>query len=128
MVTPMQRLAIHQRLAGKVLRREENSFDRDYSGGSSFYEKSMAIFLYDDHTFRFEVKSFSSLSSGSFSLPSESRRESSGSWNVVASGSNPALELKLDDGSLLGTWILQADARQGLEYLDGEPWNRYLIR
>ena len=128
MVTTTERFDIYTRLLGKVLRREENSFDRDYSGGSSFSEKSMAIFLYKDNTFLFQVKSFSSLSGGGLSLPSESKRDTSGTWKVVASGSNPALELKLDDGQVLGTWILQTAARQGVEYLDGQPWNRYLIR
>lgn len=127
MVTTAERFEIYRRLLGKVLRREENSFDRDYGGGSSFYEKSVAIFLYPDDTFRFETKTFSSLSGGGLSLPSESRREASGRWRVAASGDQPALQLELPDGQVFATWTLRNGAPQGIEYLDGEPWNRYRI-
>lgn len=51
-------------LRGKVLRRDENQSDRDYSGGSFYFEKSKALFLFEDGTFRYEEKTFSSVSGG----------------------------------------------------------------
>lgn len=127
MVTTGERFDVYRRLLGKVLKREENSFDRDYGGGSSFYEKSIALYLYKDDTFLLRVRTFSSLSSGGLSLPSESERETTGTWRVGVSGTQPALELRLDGGQVFAAWALRTTTPQGIEYMDGEPWNRYQI-
>jgi hypothetical protein len=129
MVTQAERREIYNRLLGKVLRRQSNSFDSDYNGGSSYFEESSAIYLYTDDTFRFEHSSFSSLSSGGLSLSSGEPKIQlvEGTWWVRSDGVNPVLELKYMDGSIFNTLLLRIPMLQGIEYLDNEPWNRYRI-
>ena len=129
MVTQAERREIYFRLSGKVLRREANAIDSDFSGGSSFHEDSTAIFLHANDTFRYEHSSSSRLSAGGLSLSSGGPRRQvvTGTWWVVSDGMNPVLELKHEDGTIFGTWRLQVPRLQDVEYLDGEPWRRYLI-
>lgn len=113
-------------LGGKVLRRCENQFDRDYSGGSSYYERSKAIFLYADGTFRYEERTFAQLSAAGMSLPSERRQVGEGNWSVEIVTGRPALVLR-QDGRVAAWWHTR-DGGVGVQYLDGEPWTRYRIR
>ena len=129
MVTQAERREIYFRLRGKVLRRQVNSFDSDDSGGSSFHEGSTSIHLYSDDTFRYEHSSFSRLSAGGLSLSSGGPRNQvvTGTWWVVSADGTPALELKDGNGTIFGIWLLRIPRLQDIEYLDGEPWRRYLI-
>lgn len=129
MPTREQRFEIYNRLLGKVLRKSSNSFDRDYSGGSSFFEDSSAIFLYKNDTFRFEHSSFTSLSSGGLSLSSggSGQQVVEGTWWIRSDGFNPLLELKHPDGTIFKNIVLSVSNQQGIEYLDGVAWDRYRI-
>lgn len=129
MPTQEQRREIYNRLRGKVVRKESNSFDQDYSGGSSFSENSTAIYLYINDTFRFEHSSYASLSSGGLSISTgePSLQVVEGTWWVRSDGVNPLLELKYLNGTLFKNIILRVPFLEGIEYLDGAPWNRYRI-
>jgi hypothetical protein len=112
-------------LSGKVLRRAENQFDRDASS-SSYFERSKAIFLHEDGSFRYEERTFSQVSTAGMSLPSERRHAGEGTWNVELMAGRPALVLR-QDGRVAAWWHTR-EGGMGIQYLDGEPWNRYRIR
>jgi hypothetical protein len=113
-------------LGGKVLRRSENQFDRDSGGGSSYSERSKAIFLYADGSFRYEERTFAHLSAAGMSIPSERRHAGEGTWSVEIVTGRPALVLR-QDGRVAAWWHTR-DGGVGVQYLDGEPWTRYRIR
>jgi hypothetical protein len=122
----VMRIETIMNLKGKVLRREENQFDRDYSGGCSHYEKSQRLLLHANDTFRFEQKvAISGLSSG-LNLPSERIHVNTGTWTIEMRQGRTALVLKHIDGTEF-TWWYTEDGGPGIQYLDGKPWNRYLI-
>jgi hypothetical protein len=125
-MTPAHALAATWRLSGKVLKKEHNSFDRDYSGGSAYSENSVSVYLYEDKSFLYERKSFSSLSGGGFSLPSESHDREEGRWKVEATEAGAVLILRRADGSVFQSWAVK-DGGRGVEYLDGEAWGRCRI-
>ena len=110
-------------LRGKKLQREENQSDRDYSGGGFYSEKSEAIYLFADQTCRHEKRTFSSVSGGGLSLPSESKRTTEGRWAVEIVAGMPHLVLR-KDGSVVESWRTR-DGGVGVQYLNGVRWGRY---
>ncbi len=110
-------------LGGKKLQREENQSNRDYSGGGFYSEKSEAIYLFADHTFRHEKRTFSSVSGGRLSLPSESKRTAEGKWAVEMVAGESHLVLR-KDGSVVESWRT-SDGGMGVQYLNGVRWSRY---
>lgn len=112
-------------LRGKVLRRADNHYEGGYSGGSSYYETSHALFLYEDGTFRYHQKTVTSISAGGMSLPSERADSHSGTWGVQFVKDEPALVLRNADRSVLTWWHTRTGS--GIQYLDGKPWTRKLI-
>jgi hypothetical protein len=110
-------------LRGKKLQHEENQSDRDYSAGGFYSEKSEAIYLFADQTFRYEKRTFSSVSGGGLSLPSESKRTAEGNWAVEMVAGEPHLVLRKDE-SVIESWRT-SDGGVGVQYLNGVRWNRY---
>lgn len=114
-------------LRGKVLRRRESNVSM--SGVISTSQTRYALFLYEDDTYNYEITEFRSVSSGgygSYSIPSEESRTISGIWEIQILDDKPFLVL-WKDGALLMRWHnLIGD--EGIHLLDGEEWNRYLIR
>lgn len=110
-------------LSNKKLKKERVNSDRDYSGGGWFDEKTESLFLCSDKSFAFVVESFSSVSSGGFSMPSQSRNEYFGSWDVT------------EENGVFYLWLFHQDGSQeklqtrnlgtGLQELNYQTWNRY---
>ena len=113
-------------LSGKVLRRTEGDVGGGVSGVLSTTQTKYALFLYEDNTFSFEVIEFVSVSSGGFSIPSESKRVTKGSWEIQIIEDNPYLVL-WKDCSIFKRWQ-NGIGGEGIHLLDGVSWNRYLIR
>jgi len=115
-------------LKGKVLRRDENQSDRDYSGGGFFWERNRAIYLYDNGAFEYQDKVFQSISSGGLSLSSPTDRvdRRTGQWAIEAYGQLVYLVLKSNSETLFS--IRTDTGPQGIQILDGEAWHRYLIQ
>ena len=112
-------------LSNKKLIREKVNSDRDYSGGGWFDEKKETLFLCSDKSFAFVIESFSSVSSGGFSLPSQSRNEYFGTWNIIEEDFTLFLMLRYQDGSL--EKIQTRSLGRGLQELNYITWNRYLM-
>jgi hypothetical protein len=111
-------------LRGKKLQREQNQSDRDYSGGGFYDEESETLHLFADHTFRYEKRRFSAISSGGFALPpSEPKKTEEGTWAVEIIEGAPHLVLRMD-GSVCKSWRTR-DGGVGVQYLDSERWERY---
>lgn len=120
------RLETIMTLKGKVLRREENQVDQDETGESSYYEKSQQLLLHINDTFQFKQKvSISGFQRG-LTLPLERIHVNTGVWTVEMRLGRTALVLKSMDSSEF-TWWYTEDGGPGVQYLDGKPWNRYLI-
>lgn len=112
-------------LSNKVLKLERANSDRDYSGGGWYEEISHAMYLYSDRSFRYKIESFRSVTGGGLSLPSQSREEYFGTWKVTYEDFKTYLIFTFEDNSQqvfetenLGT---------GLQRLNDQTWNRYLI-
>ncbi len=112
-------------LRGKKLQREANQSDRDDSGGGYYSERSESIYLFVDHTFRHEIRSFSSVSGGGLSLPSERKSVSSGTWAVEMVAGDAHLVLRTDE-AIVESWKTR-DGGVGVQYLNGARWNRYTL-
>lgn len=112
-------------LSDRKLKKERVSSDRDYSGGGWFDEKTESLFLCSDKSFAFIVESFSSVSSGGFSLPSQSRNEYFGSWDVTEDNGILYLLLFHQDGSQ--EKLQTRNLGTGLQELNYQTWHRYLI-
>ena len=111
-------------LSGKKLQRERNQSDRDYTGGGFYDEESETLYLFVDGTFRYEKRSFRSVSGGRLALsPSEHKKTDAGTWAVELVRDEPHLVLKTG-GSVRKSWQTR-DGGVGVQYLDGERWNRY---
>lgn len=122
----VRRLETIMILKGKVLQREENQVDQDQAGEASHYEKSQQLLLHANDTFQFKQKvSVSGLEKG-LTLPLERVYVRTGIWTVEMRLGRTALVLKSLDGSEF-TWWYTEDGGPGVQYLDGKPWNRYLI-
>jgi hypothetical protein len=113
-------------LSDKVLKFERVNSDRDYSGGGWFDEVSHAIYLYSDMSFRYVINTFRSVSGGGLSLPYQNKEEYIGLWKITYQDFKTYLVFTFDDGSQqkyetqnLGT---------GLQRLNDQTWNRYLIQ
>lgn len=107
-------------LSGRVLRRSENQGDRGY-----FWERNSAIFLRDDMRFRWETETISSASASGLSASGSGKRVVEGRWTIVEENGRMNLVLRHDDGG--ETSFSSRSGGQGLQYLDGEAWDRYLI-
>lgn len=112
-------------LSHKKLKKERVNSDRDYSGGGWFDEKTESIFLCSDKSFAFIIESFSSVSSGGFSMPSQSRNEYFGTWDVIEENGTLYLMLFYQDGSQ--EKLQTKNLGTGLQQLNYQTWNRYLI-
>jgi hypothetical protein len=112
-------------LRDKVLRRQNNNFDRDYSGGSSYYERSEAIYLFGDGSFRYEISSFSTVSAGGMTFSTPSNRERVGEWRIDRVEGQAALVL-IEDGEITNWWHTR-NGSTGVQYLDGQAWERCRI-
>jgi hypothetical protein len=111
-------------LRGKVLRRQSNQSDRGW-----YYEKNETLFLYSDGTFRYHETTFSTVSSGGLSLPSERTGSLVGTWRIDTFGSKSNL-LLISDGSVVANMSTSAGPfidGTGHQYLDGKTWTRYSI-
>src|SRR5262249_31882407 len=106
--------------------RAENQFDRDRSGASSYFERSKAIFLHEDRTFRYEERTFSQVCAAGMSRPSERRQSGEGTWTGEVGTDRPALVLR-QGGRVVACWH-RREGGAGVQYLDGEPWSRHRIR
>jgi hypothetical protein len=113
-------------LEGRVLRRTVSNVGGGVSGVFSSSETKYGLFLYEDGTFRFEITEFTSVSSGGYSVPSEEKRSGEGMWAIEMIEEKPALVLK-QEGSIVRWWHTE-DGGSGVQYLNGERWDRYLIR
>jgi hypothetical protein len=113
---------LSEMLASKVLKRSTNQGDSGY-GSSSYLERTEAISLYSDHTFVWRKESFSSVSSGGLSMPSEQKRSTSGQWTAQIVEGKPALVLW--NGDELVTWWHARSGGSGIQYLDQDRWERY---
>jgi hypothetical protein len=107
-------------LRGKVLRCAENGSDAGF-----YWEKTTSVHLHADESFRYVEHSVSSVSGGGLSMPSESTREAEGTWHVRDVDGVPALVLW--DGEDVVAWWHTRDGGTGVQYMDGVPWERYLI-
>lgn len=112
-------------LSDRKLKRERVNSDRDYSGGGWFDEKTESLFLCSDKSFAFIIESFSSVSSGGFSMPSQSRKEYFGSWDVIDEDGILYLILIYQDGSQ--EKLQTRNLGTGLQQLNYQTWNRYLM-
>jgi len=113
-------------LRGKKLVRGQNESARDYSGGGGYYhEEAEAIWLRADNTFRYEKRTFSSVSAGGLSLPRERCTAAGGSWVVEIAKGEPHLTLR-SKGRLFASWQTR-DGGHGLQYLNGQPWERFKL-
>lgn len=112
-------------LSDRKLKKERVSSDRDYSGGGWFDERTESLFLCSDKSFAFIVESFSSVSSGGFSMPSQSRNEYFGSWDVTEENGILYLLLFHQDGSQ--EKLQTRNLGTGLQELNYQTWHRYLI-
>lgn len=112
-------------LSDKKLKRENVNSDRDYSGGGWFDEKTESLFLWSDRNFTFVIESFSSVSSGGFSLPSQSRKEYFGTWNVIEENFTLYLILTYQNGAQ--EKIQSRNLGRGLHELEYKTWNRYTM-
>ena len=110
-------------LSGKILKRAQNQSDRDYSGGGFYSEQSESIALYADATFRYEKRSFSSVSAGGMSLPCERKTAEIGTWSVQVTRDDARLVL-CKGGAIFRSWKTR-DGGTGVQYLDGVLWSRY---
>jgi hypothetical protein len=118
---------IYRILLGKILRRSEIESDSDLSGGSWYYERSWAIKLFEDDTFHFRLVKTKNISAGGLSLPQESVTEYEGTWRVRTIDNQPSLVLYHQNGEVFVSYSTE-DGGQGIQYLDGKPWDRYVIR
>lgn len=110
-------------LSDRKLKKERVSSDRDYSGGGWFDERTESLFLCSDKSFAFIVESFSRVSSGGFSMPSQSRNEYFGSWDVTEENGTLYLWLFHQDGSQ--EKLQTRNLGTGLQELNYQTWNRY---
>lgn len=111
-------------LRGKVLRRKTTQRDQGWC-----YEKSEALFLYSDGTFRYQETISSTAFSGGLSLPSEKTGSLEGSWEIDTSSNLSHLVLT-SDGLIVANMSTSVGPRiDGTEhhYLDGQTWTRYSI-
>jgi hypothetical protein len=120
-------LQLYQVLRGKVLRRSEIESDSDLSGGSWYYERTWAIKLFEDDTYHFQLIKTKNISGGGLSLPQESVTEYEGVWKVEMVENQPSLVLYHQNGEIFVSHPTQ-DGGQGVQYLSGRAWDRYLIR
>lgn len=114
-------------LRGKVLRRSDAHVGGGVSGVISTCQTKYALFLYEDDTFSYEVTEFRSVSSGGFSVPSEEKSTMNGYWEIDILENEPFLVLR-QDGSIVKRWRNGISDDEGIHLLDGQRWNRYLIR
>jgi hypothetical protein len=117
---------LQQALTGKLLSHTENQSDRDYSGGSSYFERTQKLSLYPDGTFRFDLRTFTRVSSSGISLPSENSSSDEGTWRVQMVKEKPGLVLLRADGSVL-TWWHTRSGGAGVQYLDEVAWKRFRL-
>lgn len=110
-------------LRGKILKREQNRSDRDYSGGGFYSEQSESIRLYADSTFRYENRSFSSVSGAGLSLPCERTHAEAGTWAVEPAGNGARLVLR-KGRAIFKSWET-TDGGTDVQFLDGRRWGRY---
>ena len=114
-------------LRGKVLRRTDSHVGGGVSGVISSSQTKYALFLYEDDTFSYEVTEFRSVSSGGYSIPSEEKSAMTGYWEIDILENEPFLVL-IQDGSIVQRWRNGIGDEEGIHLLDGQRWNRYLIR
>lgn len=123
-VLAARRDRVRAALAGAVLRRDDNHFDRDLSGGSGFSETARALALGPDGAFRYEESRSVSISAAGLSLQSPPRRTvEEGRWSVATDEGRTVLVLRRADGSEV--WRARVgDDPSATVLLDGEPWRR----
>ena len=110
-------------LSNKKLKKQNVNSDRDYSGGGWFDEKTETLYLCSDKSFAFIIESFSSVSTGGLYLPSQSRNEYYGYWDVLEENFITYLLLFYQDGSQ--EKLQTRNLGTGLQELNYQTWNRY---
>lgn len=114
-----------QLLEGKVLRRTDSNVGGGVSGVFSSSQKKRALSLFANGTFRFDTTEFRSVSGGGYSIPSEEKRSFEGTWLVEMVEDKPALVIRQEE-TIIKWWRIE-DGGPGVQYLDGERWDRYII-
>ena len=112
-------------LSDRKLKKQEVHSDRDYDGGGWFDEKTTSLYLYSDKSFALIIESFTSVSSGGFSIPSQSKNEHYGSWDIIEEYNFLYLILFYQDGSQ--EKLQTKNLGTGLHELNYQIWHRYLI-
>jgi hypothetical protein len=112
-------------LLNKKLVYEKAESDRDYSGGGWYSDVKLSIILYADKSFEAKKQTFSSVSGGGLSLPSESNEVKYGYWCIDYKYPNLLLVLRYENGleELLETESLGI----GLQRIGNQTWNRYRL-
>lgn len=114
----------------RVLGRGRSQLVQDYSGGSALSERSQALFLYSDATFRLDEKIFRTITGGGVSLPSEEVRSLSGKWLLEITEDVLYLVLKRD-GTVIDRWPIEAPPVEGplpsTVSINGERWKALRI-
>lgn len=112
-------------LSNKKLKKQKVNSDRDYSGGGWFDERTETLYLCSDKSFAFIIESFSSVSSGGLYLPSQSRKEYYGYWDILEENFTTYLVLFHQDGSQ--EKLQTRNLGTGLQELNYQTWNRYVM-
>jgi hypothetical protein len=105
-------------LMGKILERSENQTDTGF-----YWEMSRVLHLRSDLSFRYVVRTASSVSGGGLSMPSAKEEVLEGRWTVEMRGSSTYLVLKRNGVEIL-SWRSE-NRGPNLHFLDGEAWERY---
>ncbi len=108
------------RLAGTELVYETNARDSDYSGGSTYYERRIAIKLGASKIFTLDDQSFTRISIRSETRSRPSRTKKVGFWRIaVSTKDQPLLVLKPSDEDEI---LYVISVRDKTLHLDGKPW------
>ena len=110
------------RLQNTVLTLQENNFDSDYSGGSTYYDKGTPIRLAYT-TFRQEDWNFSRVSVPGMTLSSTSSSPQvrQGTWSVTPRGARMLLVLE-DYGGSKRSYTIELSDSGGWARLNGVDW------
>jgi hypothetical protein len=108
------------RLAGTELVYETNAPDYDYSGGSTYYERRIAIKLGASKIFTLDDQSLTRISTRSETRSRPSRTKKVGFWRIaVSTRDQPLLVLKPSDEDEI---LYVISVRDQTLHLDGKPW------
>ena len=108
------------RLAGTELVYETNAPDSDYSGGSTYYERRIAIKLGASKIFTLDDHSVTRISTRSESRSRPSRTKKVGFWRIAVSTKDQPLLVLIPSGEDEILYVISV--RDKTLHLDGKPW------